>query len=83
MAFTIYATAPIETGSQTPYDDFETYDFDDHARYEILPSGVLLVDKLGDGTCWVLSRGRWQWVRAAKHPPGEVGKTDGQLGAEF
>jgi hypothetical protein len=83
MAFTIYATAPIETGSQTPYDNFETFDFDDHATYEVLPSGVLLVDKDGDGTCWVLTPGRWQWVRAAKHPPGEVGKTGGQSGVEF
>ena len=34
MAFTIYARGPIEQGSQTPYDQFETYGFVDIARYE-------------------------------------------------
>jgi hypothetical protein len=84
MAFTIYARGPIEEGSQDPYNKWEAYSFDDDARYWVLPSGALVVDKDGEGTCWMLVAGRWQWVRSAKHRPGEEGDSgDGNLGAYF
>ena len=84
MAFSIYARGPIEQGSQTPNDQFETYGYMDNGRYEILPSGVLIVDKDGDGNCWVLAPDRWQWVRSNRHAPGEDGKCGAdELGADF
>ena len=84
MAFSIYARGPIEHGSQKPNEHFETYGFMDIARYEILPSGVLIVDKDGDGNCWVLAPDRWQWVRSNRHAAGEHGKSGAdELGADF
>ena len=84
MAFSIYARRPNEQGSQTPNEQFETHGFMDVARYEILPSGVLIVDKDGDGNCWVRAPNRWQWVRSDRHPPGAHGKSGAdELGADF
>jgi len=54
MPFTIYARGPVEEGSQEPSTRWETYDFGDVAEYTIYPSGVLIVDKDGDGSCWCL-----------------------------
>jgi hypothetical protein len=84
MAFTIYARAPIEEGSQEPHTKWETYPFADIAEYTVLPSGALIVDKDGHGSCWVLTPDRWQWVRSAKHPPGVEGDAGlGESGAVF
>jgi hypothetical protein len=84
MAFTIYACGPVEEGSQEPYTNWETYAFGDIARYSVLPSGALIVDKDGTGNCWVLAPGRWQWVRAAAHEPGLSGNAGGgEFGASF
>jgi hypothetical protein len=84
MAFTIYARGPIEEGSQEPRTNWETYSFSDKAQYSILPSGVLIVDKDGAGNCWVLRQDRWQWIRAAKHPPSVEGSAgEDQFGAAF
>jgi len=84
MAFTIYARGPVEEDREDPNNRWQTYSFDDDARYSVLPSGALVVDKDGDGTCWVLPPARWQWVRSANHRPGEEGDSgDGNLGAYF
>jgi hypothetical protein len=84
MAFTIYARGPIEEGSQEPHTAWETYPFADNAEYTILPSGVLIVDKDGHGSCWVLTPDRWQWVRSAKHPQAVEGDAGpGESGAVF
>ncbi len=77
MTFTIYARGPVEEGSQEPSTRWETYDFGDVAEYTIYPSGVLIVDKDGDGSCWVLTPDRWQWLRSTNHAPGVEGNAGG------
>jgi hypothetical protein len=72
MTFTIYARGPIEEISQPPTEEFEIYGFGPLATYEILPSGVLLVDTNGDSDYWVLAPDRWQWVKSDGHEPGEI-----------
>ncbi|MGE5694092.1 MAG: hypothetical protein ACM4D3_02330 [Candidatus Sericytochromatia bacterium] len=84
MAFTVYARGPVEEGSQEPYTNWETYDFSDRAEYTVLPSGVLIVDKDGQGNCWLLRPDRWQWLRSAKHPPSIEGSAgEDHFGARF
>lgn len=84
MAFTIYARGPTEEGSQEPHTGWETYPFTDVAEYTILPSGVLIVDKDGNGSCWVLTPDRWQWLRSTDHAPGVEGNAGGgQFGSVF
>jgi hypothetical protein len=73
MSFSIYARGPVEEGPQDPHNQWETYAFADTARYSVLPSGVLIVNKDGEGSCWVLAPGRWQWVRTTRHIFGEEG----------
>ena len=61
-----------------------TYPFTDVAKYTILPSGALIVDKDGDGSCWVLTPDRWQWLRSTNHSPGVEGTAGGgQFGSVF
>ena len=77
MAFTIYARGPVEEGSQELSTRWETYDFGDVTQYTIYPSGVLIVDKDGDGSCWALTPDRWQWLRSTNHAPGVEGNAGG------
>ena len=77
MAFTIYARGPVEEASHEPSINWETYDFADVAEYNVTASGVLIVDKDGDGSCWVLTPDRWQWLRSTNHPPGVEGNAGG------
>ena len=84
MTFTIYARGPLEEGSQEPHMGWETYGFADTAEYAVLPSGVLVVDKDGHGSCWVLTPDRWQWLRSTKHPMGVEGDAgSGEFGAGY
>ena len=76
MAFIVYARPPVEKGRGLSHTEFEPCSFEDSARYEILPSGVLVVDTDGEGSYWVLSPDRWLWVKAHKHAP------TGSLGAD-
>jgi hypothetical protein len=83
MAFTIYVRGPGEQGIHPPDPHFETYDFMDSARYEVLPSGALIIDTDGAGSCWVLAPERWQWIRTSQHLPNEQGHAgSGQIGAD-
>jgi len=70
MAFSVYAIAPPEEGSE-PHDRWVIHHFGDGARYVVHPGGVLGIEVEGTNF-WLLSPDRWQWVRSDNHPPGRV-----------
>ncbi|HME49726.1 hypothetical protein [Mycobacterium sp.] len=47
MAFTIYARGPVEEDREDPNNRWQTYSFDDDARYSVPPGGASSSTKTG------------------------------------